>query len=191
MFSGDDIRHYVQQVVPKQRAEAFFKLGLGLGRIVHLPKGLPIVRAFSQLMEEWEYYIAGSAMQSVKYVMAKSSPCLYPQSAPLEGMTDLTRPSVYKFQSSITFEYLDDVNIGLELDYLEVLPALCEVLYQVYDKLHHEETFRYDGPVASCVDGIVNLNYLLFQQLCGLRDGDSIRHKNKAPYHQLHCKGTH
>lgn len=160
----------MQHIVPKQRAEAFFKLGLGLGRIVHLPKGLPIVRAFSQLMEEWEYYIAGSAMQSVKYVMAKSSPCLYPQSVPLEGMTDLTRPSVYKFQSNITFEYLDDVNIGLELDYLEVLPALCEVLYQVYDKLHHEETFRYDDKIACLLSNVFSFSFYfpLVQQLCGL-----------------------
>lgn len=142
LFSLEDIRHYVHNVVPPQRAEAFFKLGLGLGRIVHLPKGLPIIRAFSQLMEEWEYYIAGTAMQGMKYVMAKNSPCIYPQTVALEGLSDLTRPSVYKFQNSITYEYLDDVNVGLDMDYLEVLPALCEVLFQVYDKLYHVETFR-------------------------------------------------
>jgi hypothetical protein len=141
LFNVEDIRHYARAVVPKQRAEAFFRLGLGLGKIVHLSKGCSIIRAFSQLMEEWEYYIAGTAMQSVKYMMAKNSPCIYPQTVPLEGMTDLSRPSLYKFQNAITYEYLDDVNVGLELDYLEVLPALCEVLYQVYDKLYHEETF--------------------------------------------------
>lgn len=142
LFSIEDIRHYAHFVVPKQRADAFFRLGLGLGKIVHLSKGLSIVRAFSQLMEEWEYYIAGTAMQSVKYMMAKNSPCIYPQTVPLEGMSDLSRPTLYKFQNAITYEYLDDVNVGLEIDYLEVLPALCEVLYQVYDKLYHEESFR-------------------------------------------------
>lgn len=36
------------------------------------------VRNVIQLIEEFEYYFASSAMQSVKYVMAHTSPCMYP-----------------------------------------------------------------------------------------------------------------
>lgn len=122
-------------------------LGLSLGRILYLTKGVATVRAFSQLMEEWEYHFAGTAMQSVKYVMAKNSSFVYPSTVPLEGMNDLTRPTVYKFHNSIAYEYLDTTHVGLELDYVEVLAALCETLYQVYDKLHHEETYRYEPNV--------------------------------------------
>jgi len=118
-----------------------WKYGLEKKVSRYLPGGLPTVRAVAQLIEEWEYYHSGSAMQSMKYMMAKNSPCIYPQTVPVEGVTDLAKPTIFKFNSSVVYEYLDTTHIALELDYIEVLIALCDTLHNIYGKLFHEETF--------------------------------------------------
>lgn len=54
LFNKDLIDRYIASVVPKTRADSFFHLGLSVARLFELyPAGLPIVRAFAQLMEEW------------------------------------------------------------------------------------------------------------------------------------------
>jgi hypothetical protein len=104
--------------------------------------GTATVRAFSQLLEEWEYFMSGSAMQGMKYVMAKNSNCVYPQTIPADGsMSDLTRPTVYKFNNAVVYEYLHVTHVAFELDYVETLSSLCEALYQLYDKLFHIDCF--------------------------------------------------
>jgi hypothetical protein len=45
--------------VPKQRTESFFFLGMSISKITTYIVGLQAVRAFSQLIEEWEYFNAG------------------------------------------------------------------------------------------------------------------------------------
>ena len=47
-------------MVPKQRTESFFFLGMSISKITTYIVGLQAVRAFSQLIEEWEYFNAGS-----------------------------------------------------------------------------------------------------------------------------------
>jgi hypothetical protein len=134
---------YVRSSVPKQRIESYFLLGLSIAKTLLLPVGTLTVRAFSQLMEEWEYYNSGNAMQSVKYVMAKTSPCVYPNTVPIEGMADLTRPSIYKFNNGVVYEYLQVFQIAFDLDYLEVVISLCDVFYKLYERLFHQESFRF------------------------------------------------
>jgi hypothetical protein len=145
LFTKDDLVRYSKNVVPKHRTRSYFIFGLSLARLLYLPPGLPAVHAFSQLMEEWEYFIAGSAMQGVKYVLAKNSSCIYPSTpvSVVEGINEqqLSRPSIYKFQNTVVYEYLDTTNIGLELDYLEVIPALCDTLHEIYGRIFTEETF--------------------------------------------------
>jgi hypothetical protein len=87
--------------------------------------------------------LTGGTMQSVKFVMAKNSNCIYPHTIPIEGFTDLQRPNIYKFSSSVVYEYLQVPHIPFDLDYVEVLSALCEALSKLYDKFLHEECFRY------------------------------------------------
>ena len=141
LLTPHDIANYVSSTVPKQRIESFFCLGLSISKIVTLKDGLPAVRAFSQLMEEWEYVHSGSTMQSVKFVMAKNSNCIYPQTSPIDGYSDLARPSVYKFHSTIVYEHLQLPHIPFELDYVEVFYSLCVELSKLYDKLISDECF--------------------------------------------------
>ena len=146
--------NYSTKVVSKQRIESFFSLGISISKIVELKAGLPVVRAFSQLMEEWEYVHSGSTMQSVKFVMAKNSTCVYPQMSPIEGFSDLARPSVYKFHNAVVYEHLQLPHIPFELDYLEVFSGLCVELSKLYEKLIQEECFS--NPVI--YDAIVRLD---------------------------------
>jgi len=59
LFSKKDIRRYVSTAVVKQRTESFFLLGLSVAKITSYQIGLHSVRAFSQLIEEWEYFNSG------------------------------------------------------------------------------------------------------------------------------------
>lgn len=93
-------------------------------------------------MEEWEYYNAGSTYQSMKYVMAKTSPCVYPNTVPIEGMSDLTRPTIYKFNNTIVYEFLQVHTIAYELDYREVVIQLADILYKLYENLFDQESYR-------------------------------------------------
>jgi hypothetical protein len=78
-------------------------------------------------------------MQNVKFIMAKNSNCIYPQSSPTD---DMIRPNVYKFNNSIVFEYLLTPHIPFELDYVEVLSSLCDSLAKLYEKFLHDDCYR-------------------------------------------------
>lgn len=141
LLTHADLLAYSTKFVSKQRVESFFSLGISISKIVELSPGLPVVRAFSQLMEEWEYVHSGSTMQSVKFMMAKNSTCVYPHMSPTEGFSDLARPSVFKFNNAVVFEHLRLPHIPFELDYLEVFTGLCVELSKLYEKLIHEECY--------------------------------------------------
>lgn len=89
----------------------------------------------------------GSTMQSVKFVMAKNSHCIYPHTIPIEGFADLQRPGVYKFNSTVVYEYLQQPHIPFELNYVEVLSALCDALSKLYDKFLNEDCYRSFIPI--------------------------------------------
>ena len=78
-------------------------------------------------MEEWEYYFAGAAFQSVKFMLAKNSTCVYPQYSTTnnsnndnDNNNDPTRSNVYKFNGNVVYEYLVYPSIPFELDYVSL-----------------------------------------------------------------------
>lgn len=143
LFTKEDLINYGKNEVSKQKIESFFILGLSIARILDIPNGLNFIRAFSQLIEEWEYYYSGTAMQGMKYMMAKTSPCIYPNLVPTEsGLQDIQRPCVYKFLTNIVYEYLQLLNINFELDYRLVMINLCDMIWKLYDKLFYPDAAR-------------------------------------------------
>lgn len=143
LFTEEDLQKYVKNCIPKARIESYFLLGLSIAKILFLKPGVATIRAFSQLIEEWEYHNSGTTMQSMKYVMAKTSPCVYPDVIPIEGLSDLTRgPNIYKFNNSIVYEFLQTPTIAYELDYCEVVINLCDIFYKLYENLFHKESYR-------------------------------------------------
>lgn len=102
-----DINKHINAVWTPAKTQSLFYLGMGIAKLLDqsnevadsstssayhvsrssqrpdhrasLVSGLGFVRAISQLLEEWDYFTAGSAIQGVKYMLAKNSPCIYPQ----------------------------------------------------------------------------------------------------------------
>lgn len=142
-FSKENLSAYVSSV-PKNRAEAFFFLGLSVSRLLALPAGLMTARACAQLLEEWEYYLAGTAMQGVKYFTARPANCVYPASPALENLSDISKPTLYRFANTVVYEYLQTPHISFTLDYPEVVLSLCETLAKLYVRLgQHEDSYNH------------------------------------------------
>ena len=77
LLNKDFLRRYTSETVPYQRAIGYYYLGLGLSNISKLAAGGPTVKALSQLIEEYEYFISSAMMQSVKYVAARTASSPY------------------------------------------------------------------------------------------------------------------
>jgi hypothetical protein len=104
-LSEDDIRRYVAQAVPSQRTVMYLYLSLSVSQLLasydastaasSSSSSAHVVRAFLQLLEEYEYYFAGTAVQSVKYLMAKTSPTMFPATthAPAAAAASAGAPS--------------------------------------------------------------------------------------------------
>ena len=82
----------------------YFYLGLSIEKILLDHDQSMVVQDFSQLMEEFEFYCSGSAMQGMKGLMAKHSSYEYPQLMQVDGEDYLTRPAIFKFQNQIIFQ---------------------------------------------------------------------------------------
>ena len=146
LLSKDDIWRY-RCTVPKVRTLMYYQLATGASTILALNSGTLRVSAFLQLLEEWEYYYAGAAVQSVKFVLARNSLSMYPL---LGSQTDLgyneddemKSPSISKFEGVVFYEHLNIMHVPFELDYYEVLVGLCDVMDALYAKFLCEECFK-------------------------------------------------
>mmetsp|Transcript_3961 Transcript_3961/g.6197 ORF Transcript_3961/g.6197 Transcript_3961/m.6197 type:complete len:259 (+) Transcript_3961:63-839(+) len=136
-----DLNLHIFEKVQPMRAVMYYYLGLSISKLLDLQPGPVIIRAFAQLLEEWEYMFASVPMQGMKYVMARTSHYAYPQFMPAEGDQDQIRSTIFKFNNDVVFEYLLYPHVPFELDYLEVFHSLCDMLYSLYEKLWHEDSF--------------------------------------------------
>ncbi len=143
LLSERDIQNLVLATVPKQRIVAYYYLGLSLHNLLTLTSSLKVIQGFSTLIEEYEYFCSGTAMQGMKLLMAKSSPCVYPNLNHVDGcdVDSIAKPNILKFQNSVVFEFLKTPHLAFELNYVDVLVALCEALSKVYEKLLAEDNF--------------------------------------------------
>jgi hypothetical protein len=78
-MSKSFISSYIDRQIPAKRSYEYLCLGLGLAKVLKLEKGIHSIQGCMQLFDEWEYFISGSGMQSMKFVMAKSIACPYPE----------------------------------------------------------------------------------------------------------------
>lgn len=98
-MSKEELQDFAKKQIPNSRVLGYFYLGISLSKIydefqelkseisVQDPSSkskaeagvvAKFIRSITQLFEEFEFYFSSNAMQSVKYVMAKNSPCMYP-----------------------------------------------------------------------------------------------------------------
>ena len=141
-LSNEDILKY-SYAVPKNRTLSFYYLSASTSALLALPSGFVTVRAFLQLLEEWEYYCAGTATQSMKFVLAKNSPCSFPATPTPMSQSgydeELRLPSINKFDNNVVYEYLNTTHVPFELDYIEVLNSLCDSVGALYNKFLSED----------------------------------------------------
>jgi hypothetical protein len=120
----------------------FFYLAMSASTILSSSTGVDILNGFLQLFEEWEYYIAGPAMQSMKFVLAKNSSCMYPAlNTSNEESEQIRPPFINKFNNTVVYEHLIVTQVPFKLDYVEVFIGLCDSLALLYDKFVYDEFF--------------------------------------------------
>ncbi|CAE7722912.1 unnamed protein product, partial [Symbiodinium microadriaticum] len=136
-----ELNAHIEEKVGGIRAVMYYYLGLSLSKILGLQNGPVTIRAFAQLLEEWEYMFASAPMQGMKYVMARSSAFALPQFNPNDGDADQIKSSIYKFNNDVVYEHLLCPHVPFDLDYLEVFHGLCDMLFALYGKLWHEDAF--------------------------------------------------
>ena len=150
LLTKEIIAKHVLQTVPKHRTLMYFYLAASTSNILSLPRGAATVKAFQQLLEEWEYNFAGPAMQSMKFVLARNSPCIFPLSCPVAQVGNSTgieendgfkQPSMSKFDNLVVYEHLQIAYVPFELDYVEVLVGLCDSIIALYGRFLSKECY--------------------------------------------------
>lgn len=142
LIDKKQLNYFISEKIPLNRSISFYYFGLSLYKILELNDGYDTVKGLLQLLEEWEYYFSSNTMQSMKYVMSRTSNYYYPLFMPNENDFDQLRCGIYKFNNDIVYEYLQTPDIPFELNYTEVFINLCEMLSLVYDKFWHKDSSR-------------------------------------------------
>jgi hypothetical protein len=150
LLTKEIIAKHVLQTIPKHRTLMYFYLASSTSNILSLPRGAATVKAFQQLLEEWEYNFAGPAMQSMKFVLARNSPCIFPlpcsvahvgNTKGIEENEGFKLPSMSKFDNVVVYEHLQITYVPFELDYVEVLVGLCDSIIGLYSRFLSKECY--------------------------------------------------
>lgn len=149
LLTSEDIHAYVKSKVPTNRALHYYYLALSLESMFS-SRSSPlssVLKSLNQLIEEFEFFISGSAMQYTRLMMARTIPCPFPQIIQNDADDDQAmKASIHKFQNTAVYEFLKVPAINFELDYVEVVIALCDTLTRLYDQLSNED--NYSNPTA-------------------------------------------
>jgi hypothetical protein len=143
LVTNNELSQY-RLVAPKQRILMYYYLGISTSKLLmDNLTGINLVRSFAQLLDEWEYCFAGTAMQSVKFVMAKNSVTPYPETTLMDNDTheNIAKTTIYKFNGSVVYEHLIDQNMPFELDYIEVVHSLAVSLSNLYEYFLHVDCY--------------------------------------------------
>ena len=95
----------------------------------------------------------------MKYLMARSSPCVFPnpnsngfevnnsgiqENGPsTDSVQSNAAVGLHKFGNTIAFEYLNIPLLPFDLDSTEVVISFCEILVRLYKALLSERYYRY------------------------------------------------
>lgn len=140
-FSKEDLKKYTSTVSPS-RTSSLLALGLGFAKIVSISSGTAFNEACSQLIEEFEYEFANSAVQGVKFVLSKNSPCKYPKLTMSDNSSRIAKtPSLYRFNNSISHTILQTHHFGIQMDYIEIFLTLLDLLLNVYENILHQDSY--------------------------------------------------
>ena len=114
-LTKQDIRRFVRQHVPNQRTIMYLYLSMSISKLLDemYTSNAHVVRAFLQLLEEYEYYFSGTTVQSVKYLMAKNSPSIFPVSFVVTPTSSSGSPNATAGTTGITSQNNNVATTGI------------------------------------------------------------------------------
>lgn len=139
-FPEEDINKYTQQLVSPNRSTHLFYFGLSIAKLIDTRKGSLLVRAITQLLEEWEYYTASFSIQSMKYVMARNTLTAFPQNVSSNDSGEsVDRGLLFKFNNDIVYQFLLTPSVSFDMNFIEVMSCVCDILNSMYATLMNDE----------------------------------------------------
>lgn len=150
LITSSDIVRYALAEVPFTRCVSFYYLTISLDKLLerftygtncHAHTKL---QSLSQLFEEWEYYGGGTAMQSMRLVMAKHATSIHPTTLPQQQEVGNTqepgvRTNIFKFNGNVVFEHLLTPSVSMDLCYSDVIVGLSDSLQGMYSLFSFQE----------------------------------------------------
>lgn len=120
--------------------QEWFCIGRSLADLQMKGNGTHFVRAASQLMEEFSFYVSNVALQSVRQLKYLGSPPGFLDEASLSDSDVDFKPRLCRLHGSTVFQYLQIFPVPFSLDFGEVTTSLCDILVLSYKKFIDESS---------------------------------------------------
>jgi hypothetical protein len=147
------INFYTPEQLQK-RARQWFTLGVSVAQLLKLPSAVHVARAFLQLLEEYEYSVAHEQSK------ARAEPLHIRSARPPPSQDNGASKPSRRGAGSYDYLIMPPACIVGNMDYCQVVLALCDVLSLVYSKFLdpacsapelHDSIMKSDKKVKSLV----------------------------------------
>ncbi|KAG0299217.1 hypothetical protein BGZ98_010249 [Dissophora globulifera] len=132
MVSAQDMRHIWADEISQRRSIQFFLLGTSLATILEIPNSVDYIRALSQVLQEYDNYIAAEARS--KSIFFKPAPRKVGIVADIKA-----------FEETGEYSHLEVKDIPFNLDFVVTAATLSDMITLVYEKmlrlLQHDEVW--------------------------------------------------
>ena len=112
----------------------WFYLGVSIGPLLQLQSGAPFVKAVLQLLEEFQYHFARSAVQNMKVLKARGRRTHSTIAGSSGGDASDLKPTLQRQGGEVLYAYLLTPHLAHPLSASQVLLCLCELLPHAYRK---------------------------------------------------------
>ncbi len=143
-------------IISNKKITRYYYFSLGIFNVLQssINKGVKTLNNTKQLMEEFEYLVSSSTIQSMKYLIAQNLNHPYDifnQVSQLNNdingdiynvNNNNSKKSLYKFNGNIIFEHLMTPPVTFQLSYPDVIVQCCESLIQLYQRFLLEDLTR-------------------------------------------------
>eukprot|EP01116_Phalansterium_solitarium_P011210 TRINITY_DN26825_c0_g1_i1.p1 TRINITY_DN26825_c0_g1~~TRINITY_DN26825_c0_g1_i1.p1 ORF type:complete len:237 (-),score=59.62 TRINITY_DN26825_c0_g1_i1:93-803(-) len=119
----------------QKRARLWFRLGVSLAPLMQIEDTATLIRSLSQTMEELDHFTVTEDSRMFRpfgFAYKKSV------SVNMDDRDSPVKPRLQRMGSHVIYEFLNSVNIPCELDFFEVVYALCDILTMMYPRFDDE-----------------------------------------------------
>jgi len=130
----DSLVRNVEKRVRNKRTKIWFLLGVNFSKLLRIQNIPTYIRSSAQMLEEFDYFISNMSSSVSTSTFSKAPSMIAKASVNLDNEFEVVKPKLHKIGNTVTYEFLITFNIPCELDYFQIIYALCEVLKLVYSK---------------------------------------------------------